>query len=251
MQVRPYRPCTASDVGAVQARVAEILATWAEAWVDGGAVRGDVSASIGGSPTVFESDGPWCTVAGPHGSVWTRIGSSAVATGLLFDEAVVGGRRSDGLATSLGRRALAELLSALAGAPSEGGSGLQEAPAPLHLLQAGRSVLRLQLQLATAGVIDVHFELSRPVSAATPGRGPTLAADMSLGLADQAIEVQALLGDTEIELGQLHGLAVGDVLRLDAQVDEGIELRIGGKRLPCKGYLGAIDGRLAVELGRP
>lgn len=250
MEVRPYRPCTASDVGAAQARVEEILATWSAAWTDAGGVGGEVSASIGENPAAFASDGPWCTVAGSHASVWTRTASAAVATELLFDEAVVGGRRSEGLAMSLGRRALAELLSALAGTAPTGASGLQEVPAPVHLLQAGRAVLRLQLELATAGVIDVYLERSGPVSEATPGRGPALA-DLSLGLADQAVEVQAVLGDTEIELGLLHGLAIGDVLRLDAQVDDGIELRIGGKRLPCKGYLGTIDGRLAVELGRP
>lgn len=249
MDVRPYRPCTASDVGATQARVAEVLATWSEAWVDAGGVGGDVSASIGEGSAAFTSDGPWCTVAGSHGSVWTRTASAAVATELLFDEAVVGGRRSEGLAMSLGRRALSELLNALAGTAPTGASCLQEALAPLHLLQPGRAVLRLQLQLATAGVIDIYLERSRPASEATPGHGPALA-DMSLGLADQAVEVQAVLGDTEIELGLLHGLAVGDVLRLDAQVDDGIELRIGGKRLPCKGYLGTTDGHLAVELGR-
>ena len=250
MKVRPYRPCTAQDVAAASARAARHGSDWSAAWVDAAAVTVHVSAPVpGGMAADFDRDGPWWAATGECGTAWVNIAAATTVAEALFEEAGVGARRKDGLAAAVGRRALGELLCLLAGQGLANQAEPTEAAVPVHLFELGRAMLAHRVEFGGGGRVDIYLELPETSTAVTRRDALPLAA-MSLGLNAQAVRVQAMLADTEIELGQLHGLAVGDVLRLDAQLDAGIELRIGDKRLPCKGYLGLSSGRLAVELGR-
>jgi flagellar motor switch/type III secretory pathway protein FliN len=69
-------------------------------------------------------------------------------------------------------------------------------------------------------------------------------------IAKQTVRVDVRLGESELDLGSLQTLSVGDVLRLDKKLDEGVELHVGDQRLPCIGYLAAHDGDVVIELAR-
>src|SRR5207245_4129234 len=69
-------------------------------------------------------------------------------------------------------------------------------------------------------------------------------------IAKQTVRVDVRLGESELDLGSLQTLSIGDVLRLDKKLDEGVELHVGDQRLPCIGYLAAHDGDVVIELAR-
>lgn len=249
MLVRPYRPCTAKDVEAAKTQAAAACQAWARAWLDPVTVSVDVEPMETGGAALRAADpaDSWYSLSGEFGTVWAPSSLAAPIAQAMFDEEAVGERRADGLACEVGRQALCSLLCALAGSPLDAAPRL--AARPEHLLEAGRPVLRQRIAISSTAVLDMYVELPEKTASSTAAKRPALQA-LTMGLSGQSVEVRAVLGETEIELGVLHSLAVGDVLRLDGRLDDGIALWIGEKRLPCTGYLGSLDGQLAIEVAR-
>ena len=84
----------------------------------------------------------------------------------------------------------------------------------------------------------------RPAGARAP------AGSYAAALLPQQVTVRATLGAVEVDLGTLHMLRPGDVLRLDKRLDEPVELDIAGERLQCDAFLVASGSHKAVELNR-
>lgn len=69
-------------------------------------------------------------------------------------------------------------------------------------------------------------------------------------LSGVAVPLQVELCRTELTLGYLRTLAVGDVLALPATLDQPLRVSGPGDRKVCEAHLGAVDGQRAVELIR-
>lgn len=64
------------------------------------------------------------------------------------------------------------------------------------------------------------------------------------------LPIIAELGKTSITVGDLMGLAVGDVIKIKKRINQEIELIIAGKR-KLAGRPGTVDGKRAVRVTRP
>ena len=79
----------------------------------------------------------------------------------------------------------------------------------------------------------------------TPRRGDLPRARSAL--AAQRLTLRADLGATTLTVGQVSGLAVGDVVKLDQRFDASVHLGIPGRQL-AQGRVGMHDGHRAIRL---
>jgi flagellar motor switch protein FliN/FliY len=61
------------------------------------------------------------------------------------------------------------------------------------------------------------------------------------------VKIAVTLGGSEMPLGQLFGLADGDVVPLDRDVDAPVDVRLHGK-LIARGYLVAVGDKFGVRV---
>jgi len=238
---RPYRLCGSTELGASSDRVVASLCAWADAWLGIGAgAPADVEVAVAGGPGLATAAGDWRQATGACGTAWLPSTLSSPLERLLFAST---GARS-GMSTGLVDEALDALATALAG----GGRCHRAVSPPDHLGGPGRAVVQVQ---AGWGGHCLGLLLELP-DAPPPGRQAPHASlgSVALAVGSQPVAVDATLGGVEIDLETLHLLRVGDVLRLDKRVDQGVELAVQGELLRCGGYLVAVDGSVAVELTR-
>jgi len=62
------------------------------------------------------------------------------------------------------------------------------------------------------------------------------------------VTLQLAVGSGEISIEELSSLAVGDVIPLDRKLNEKIDVCINGDMPVCSGFMGAKQGRVAVQL---
>jgi len=80
----------------------------------------------------------------------------------------------------------------------------------------------------------------------SPEGAPLVARDVRLVGAVE-VEVEALLGSTRVSLERLFALKAGELVELEAHVDEPILLRVAGK-LVARGQLVAVGDRLGIQV---
>lgn len=240
MDTRVFRLCTTADKAAFQARATEVLRAWAGEWLGPG-VDIAVACEAAEAAALEDADGNggWVYCDGPGGSVWAAAAQARNVASSMFGG---GSAPEAGLAAAVGHDALACLVERLAA-----GSDARLTPeAPVHLGEPGRATLRVTIGVGAGLTLWIE---PPPRERRAPARlGPLATATGALHR--QTVTVDVWLGQTELELGALQTLAVGDVLRLAKKLDEGVELRLNDERLPCVGYLGAVDGRVAIEVAR-
>jgi len=107
----------------------------------------------------------------------------------------------------------------------------------------------LWLHLAADAVAPMVRDTQRRWS----GRLPQVTASVLGAIAHQPVTLRVELGATELDLGTLQSLRVGDVLTLSHRLDSPLTLRPADAQAPvaCVGYLGARNGRRAIEVVRP
>jgi hypothetical protein len=91
------------------------------------------------------------------------------------------------------------------------------------------------------------------VPTAVPGAGPQRAPKERLDrvLTGQTVPLRIMLEGVELNLGQLQELRLDDVVPLEHALDAPAQV-IGADGTPvCDGWLGQIDGRIAIELALP
>jgi flagellar motor switch/type III secretory pathway protein FliN len=243
--VRPFRPCSSSDIAAMQSRAREALRDWSRHWLGAELDAGAAATCRPPQQGSLDDAGSWWQCRGAGGCVWVSHGQCAVVAQLLFggDAARPSGER---LASGVARRALDALMRSLVQAGET--QGVQAAQVPHHLAQPGRRALEIELKLATVQ-LSMLLELPQADALAKATRRETLKPTRD-ALARQAVRIDVRIGESELDLGTLRMLSVGDVLRLDRKLDEGVDLIVDGQRLPCVGYLAAQGDGVVVEVAR-
>ncbi len=88
---------------------------------------------------------------------------------------------------------------------------------------------------------------SEPSDAPPPGPGPTPTASDLQAVFDVPVKVQAVLGRSRMDIGELMRLKTGDVVELDRRVGEPADIFVNN-RLIARGEVVLIDGTLGVTL---
>jgi hypothetical protein len=235
---------SASQLAAAEARVHEAWTQWHQAWLGAlvpGARVGCVNAHEAALPVAG-----WHALAEQPGR-W--IADANAARELLAMELTGEAHPAH---ASVGAQLVATAWDALRAcllALFPGGEGEVGAP-EARLLQPWSGAIALQLPLGAAGIsvlLDARgaahlIPAARGARAALPALHPLDSAARS-GTARLSVE----LSECEISLGDLHGLAVGDVLRLDHELTRPLTLRLDGATL-CSARLGRRGIAKAVAL---
>ena len=244
---RPIRLVTASLLWSVRTAAEQAVAPWSVRWLGTGTAVGVDCRPL--DPRGVRSSAGWLHCATARAEVWMPAEAQRDLIAALFGPTA--SARGD-VASAAAHAAAADLLVQLAGDADEPGAAAVAAEAPEHLWQPGRSVVAVTLEIGAKGqggrttlLIEVH---AKPALAATAARAALTT--VRSALQDQPIQIEVSLGSVELELGALRSLAVGDVLRLDRALDAGADVRVGGERVACAGFLGASEGRRAVALAR-
>ena len=110
-------------------------------------------------------------------------------------------------------------------------------------------------ELATSGPEFPVLETILPTSAEIPAQAPAPAAvpaapatpDDFQAVCDVPVKVQAVLGRSKMEIGELLRLKPGDVVELDRRVGEPADILVNN-RLIARGEVVMIDNSLGVTL---
>jgi flagellar motor switch/type III secretory pathway protein FliN len=146
-------------------------------------------------------------------------------------------------------RALKDLLPAGGALPAgvTPDSALAHASgAVLAELRCGRLSLYCLLNHQAVQALAALARLRRGVP--PPAAAPLPAVDLRRVLAAAPVSLPVALGRSELALGSLRTLAVGDVIRLDRTVDLPLQVQSPSGLPLMGGYLAACEGQLALEL---
>jgi flagellar motor switch/type III secretory pathway protein FliN len=114
---------------------------------------------------------------------------------------------------------------------------------------AGTLYLRVHAADAVLHLLVAQQELARAPRDAGSGASEAAAIQkLDPAVSDMPITLQAQLGSFEIELGALHGLVAGDVIRLGAKIERPLAVVGPDGAILCHGHLGVHDGVRALDL---
>jgi len=82
----------------------------------------------------------------------------------------------------------------------------------------------------------------------TPRAGSQSKVRLDLALADRRVALRVMLEGAQLNLGQIQGLRVGDVIPLAHRLDAAAQVVGADGQRVCDGWLGQSEGRLAIEL---
>jgi Type III flagellar switch regulator (C-ring) FliN C-term len=250
MGTRPFRLCTAADLKAAQANASVAVDAWVGEWIGAAQREGlrisceDLSREL---PEIEANDDLWLHCSGTDGVAWASNQQVQAVARVLFGNSNPSDLSS---ASRIAQNALVSLLRRLVPG-QEGAAPLLTAnhPPPVHLREPGRLAMVLTITSLEAA-LNVLIENVPSIERRSANAFMPPLASAKDGIGRQIVSVNAWLGGAEIELGLLCGLAVGDVLRLDRRLTEGVDLKVGDDRLPCAAHLGVLDGQVTVEVSR-
>lgn len=253
----PLQWWSASALDSLSRRIEPVWRAWAKRWdlpaepVESfNAHEAPASAPVEWQP--WQADAcaatPWAWVAVAQDT------PAVVIAGLMFKHGNAGaigaevagrawGEFSDELASLLGRAPSAEL-------PSFGGprSAAWSGSVRVRLAWGPGDAPSLWLHLSADSVAPMLRDTRRPWQ----GHMAPITASVLGAMAHQPVTLRVELGTTELDLGTLQSLRVGDVLTLSHRLDAPLTLRPADAQAPvaCAGYLGARNGRRAIEVVR-
>jgi flagellar motor switch/type III secretory pathway protein FliN len=241
---RDWLPAEAAERPAVRARVDAAVAAWSQAWIVGEGVHLEGWALA--STTPVASVDVWRTCAGglrvccsPRASL--RLAVAALGTRAEDVELT---DRDRVLLSALGERMIDDLVRRLRDLPGpEGGAAAAGGAEP-------RVVARLADGTASLFAVSLPLPLvTRLARQALPAPRPAASrpAQRATSIAKATVRLEATLGGVQVDLVQLRGLAVGDVLVLDRALADPIQLSVAGVAIGC-GALSEVDGRSALIL---
>lgn len=282
-QARPLHHWNDRQKEAVRQRLASLLGGWHSEWIparEEALAEPGIQVGESDSGTVPTSEGMVCwSFAGPSGQVASRslepfpsldegdkaaqAAIRAIATRMFtFDETVNSGatREPSRMALVVARAAWDDWLRriqsgfpgfvmAAQGQPGTGGTGTSFSPwsGALHASWpwlGGSWHLELPHDAVTVLLGDVAETATRPRAGSQ--KLPRVRLDQALSGLPVALRV--MLEGTELNLGQLQGLQVGDVVPLEHLLDAPARLVAADGAPVCHGWLGQRAGRIAVEL---
>ncbi len=240
---RAFRFCAASALEQLQRRVSAAFSAWAQGRFEAGSLPPfQVEAAPCSAPAVDavgEVRVPCLSAHGAYGSFWLDAEQATAMQVLLFGAVA----RSDGMAAEIAQALLVELVEAIAGAAP--------GPCPQEVIDLSVPGRALAVARIRCEGVALEFLVELPDPNLPPARLPQArdpATSYASALLPHRVNVRATLGCVEVDLGTLHLLRPGDILRLDKRLDEPAELDVAGERLRCEAYLVASGQRKAVEL---
>lgn len=129
--------------------------------------------------------------------------------------------------------------------------GLAHASVPDAVLQRGSGAVVIEIVI---GKLDLLCLLNDKCIGAperktpVPGEKPLVGIDLKKKLSGTPLSLQVELGSTEVDIGSLLTLQVGDVIRLDSTIDRPLAVIGPEGRKVLNGYLGKQDGNMAIEV---
>ncbi len=259
MTVSPFLLLKRSTADLIADNATAALARWAAAW----SLPADATvtcAPLGDESETLATSSEWRHYSLASGtSAWVHIqtGLARHLEQALFDLDGMDGtsekHRSSGIAMSVAEEALEELSSALVGEVTDQAvRATQPSPVPNRLFRPGSGTA-----LCTVCLDGKSLRLLLPAES-TPLEGkPTSQANRpSLARLQHALEaipvtLSVEVSHTELTLGYLRTLAVGDVLALPTSVDHPLRVTGSDDTTICHAHLGSLMGFHAVELLRP
>lgn len=258
MNVLPYRLLKRSDADTLAERGAAALARWGAAWAalpDHAVSCGEASdlATLPGAPALRRR-----TLASGE-QLWVLVPSGAgrALEQLLFGLDDLDATSDKHLASRLGAGAveaaledlLQMLLTALCGQPSA--AAVYAAPAR-QLLRRGAGTVLCSVVLGPLTLRLLVPAAALPLPAvAMNKRSSVPLATLHRALAALPVPLSVEVCSTELTLGYLRTLAVGDVLALPVGVEQAMRVTGPGNITVCHAHLGALSGFHAVELMKP
>lgn len=262
-RARPLRSWSAAQKEAVRARFAAVHRDWCAEWLVArdGAMAAAPHLEVDEDASLAQDTASWAfTAASSAAPRGTAI--DAVAGELFgFDRASVGREReAPAVATAVAHAAWTDWLDRIA---------LLVAPVPLTpeprdlarppdaaAVDRWSGTLRLhwpwcggiwQLEVPHAAVAALLGEAAQPMAVNRPSQAPSKVR-LDLALKDHRVPLRATLASVELDLGQLQALKPGDIVPLAHALDAPVQLSGADGTPVCEGWLGQLDGHMAVEL---
>jgi flagellar motor switch/type III secretory pathway protein FliN len=154
------------------------------------------------------------------------------------------------LGASVADDALEDLLQQLVhGATGQASQAQEPGAPPAQLLRRGSGAVLCTVQLGERAIRVLLPAAALPPLGASPRRasGTALVA-LHQALAHLPVTLSVEVSRTELTLGYLRTLAVGDVLALPTGVDHALRVVGPGETTVCHAHLGALSGHRAVEM---
>ena len=261
-RARPLHHWSRARQESVRSHFEEVHRAWCTDWLPGG-------ASVSGDAEVWISDSEAETALTPEDATifWSFVDSTVVMPGYHAVHAIARAmfgadatREMAGMADGVARAAWADWLRRLTAAPVPAASELQEVDPPKGRIGSTPWSGALWLRWRWCGGL---WRLALPHEVAAAWANPeserssasALAAPSATGLnqalAREQITLRAVLGGTELNLGQLQSLCVGDVIPLEHPLDAPLKVITAEGAELCDGWLGRRHGHIAVEMAMP
>jgi flagellar motor switch/type III secretory pathway protein FliN len=168
-------------------------------------------------------------------------------------EWLLGADRRSALAEDVCIAALTDLAGRLLHAGAAAPAVAQQPPAD-HCWQRGSGAAIVEADLGAHALALVgspawvaQQNATRP-QAKPAGRAAPVDPRQCIGRA--RLSLQAWAGSAAVEIGVLQSLAPGDVIRLDARIDQPLPVTVQGRETGRGAYLGSVDGRRALHLAK-
>lgn len=251
----PIRPIAEIDLNAIRIEFQEKIDRWALAWLADAVphiislatcslaeLGEDVDARTG--VHIFEFDQSVLLITNGEVTLW--LGRQCVING----ERSIADTRIDDVLTELGRAALNDLVSGLAGVDGSAWSReIEKVEIFAHASSVAGVLLRVQIGEVTVSaffprqtIVGFMARLKRPSAKLKPVTLPK-----SLGKAKLTAVMQSAA--FEMFTGDLLRLDVGDVVTLDQPLNAPFQLRLAEHpELSLKAYAGKMGETLAVEV---
>lgn len=255
MPVRPFRLLGAAVLETVQATGLDAWRRWCADWaVAPGAVALDCARPADGPlPVPADWRQQWRAGEGSVWLAWPAEFESAIQRAVFAPDANHA-PVTPRLATEGGQAALAQLLQQLAstllGSAEARRDAVTEPDAALFARGAGTLVLRLTVGKHSLRCLIGAEAVEHLAANAPKAPAPAKLAPLNLVhvLRDTVITLPVRAGNAELGLGSLLTVGVGDVIALDNPIDDTVTVHGPGGRPLFEGYLGQVDGVIAVEM---
>ena len=262
MNAYPFLLLKRSTVEWLAQRANAALARWAAEWAmpSDGAVActaaDDKAQTLGTA-----SDWRHCACAN-GASAWlhVQVGLERCFEQMLFklnDMSAAGDKHvSSSIATDVAEDALQDLvailISEVTGQASQVAQAMPSASVPERLFRPGSGAVMCAVRLGDKAItLLLPAELiAAPPASHKPSARPPLTT-LRHALTKLPVHLSVEVGRTELTLGYLRTLAVGDVLALPTSVDHTMRVAGPGDTTVCHAHLGSLAGYHAVELIKP
>lgn len=257
MDVRAFKLLNESERGWIARPVRTALAEWLAAWlpaVTAGAVRCIDSTQRAASRLAAEPS-HWLTFAHRDAALSIALDDEVER---WLAEALLGAERRSALVDGVTSAALSDLAGRVLHAGPAGAAVVPVAadqPPAQGCWQrgSGAAIVEADLGARTLALVASPSWVMQQLAARPRTRAPARAelADPRQCVGRSRLSLQAWAGNASVEIGELRTLAPGDVIRLDARIDQPLAVTVQGRDSGGRAWLGRVESRRALQLAPP